>query len=115
MTRCGLLLLNLGTPDSPAVGDVRRYLREFLMDERVIDISRVRRAILLNLFILPFRPKKTSEAYRKVWTDRGSPLLYHGQDLQAKLADRLGAEVSVELAMRYQEPSIRGALSRFAA
>lgn len=115
MTRCGLLLLNLGTPDSPSVGDVRRYLREFLMDARVIDINVVRRALLLNLFILPFRPKKTAEAYRKIWTDGGSPLLAHGQDLQTKLAERLGADVTVELAMRYREPSIRSALSRFAA
>lgn len=109
----GLLFINLGTPDSTSVRDVRRYLREFLSDPRVIDISPVGRWLLLHLFILPFRPKKSAHAYEKVWTDRGSPLLVHGRDLVAKVSAALGDEVRVELAMRYQNPSIASALKRF--
>jgi protoheme ferro-lyase len=75
----GLLLVNLGTPESPRAADVRPYLREFLSDPRVIDISGWRRWLVLNLFILPFRPRQSGEAYEKVWTDRGSPLLFHSR------------------------------------
>lgn len=109
----GLMLVNLGTPDTTKTGDVRRYLREFLSDPRVIDISPWRRWLLLNLFILPFRPQKSAEAYRKIWTHSGSPLLLHGFDLVEKLSTALGGEMQVELGMRYQNPSIRAALSRF--
>ena len=77
----GLLLINLGTPAEPTTPAVRRYLRQFLSDPRVIDINPVGRALLLYLFILPFRPRRSAEAYRKVWTERGSPLLFHSQDL----------------------------------
>ena len=86
----GLLLVNLGTPASPRRGDVRRYLREFLFDPRVIDLPAWRRWLVLNLFILPFRPKSSGEAYAKIWTDRGSPLLFHSIDLAAKVQARLG-------------------------
>ncbi len=110
--RVGLLLINLGTPDSPATADVRRYLREFLSDPRVIDISPVGRWLLLNLIILPFRPRQSGEAYAKIWDDRGSPLLYHSNDLVEKVRQRLGADVQVELGMRYGNPSIRSALER---
>ena len=109
----GVLLVNLGTPDSPEVPDVRRYLREFLSDPRVLDTSALVRKLVLNLFILPFRPKQSSEAYRQIWTERGSPLLFHSQDLAAKLQRRLGDGVQVELAMRYQNPSIVRALENF--
>lgn len=112
MSPWGLILLNLGTPDSPAVGDVRRYLREFLSDPRVIDISGWRRWLLLNLIILPFRPKQSAAAYQKVWTDAGSPLLFHGQHLMQKLSQRLGDHARIELAMRYQNPSIRDVMTR---
>lgn len=113
MVRWGLMLLNLGTPDSTETRDVRRYLREFLSDPRVIDISPIGRALLLNLIILPFRPSKSAEAYRKVWTDRGSPLLFHGLDLRDKVAAALGETVKVELAMRYQNPSVASALKKY--
>src|ERR1700749_2882916 len=73
----GLLLVNLGTTDAPDASSVRRYLRQFLSDPRVLDINPIGRAALLHLFILPFRPAKSAHAYRKVWTDRGSPLLFH--------------------------------------
>lgn len=115
MQSTGLMLVNLGTPDTTDVCDVRRYLREFLSDPRVIDIPPVRRWLLLNLFILPFRPKKSAEAYRKVWSDRGSPLMFHGRDLVEKVRAALGGEVRVELAMRYQNPSIANVLSLFRA
>jgi ferrochelatase len=111
----GLLLVNLGTPDAPNSGEVRRYLREFLSDPRVLDINPVGRAMLLNMFILPFRPAKSAEAYRKIWTDRGSPLLFHSQDLAADVQRRLGAEWAVELGMRYQNPSLESALERLRA
>lgn len=112
--RTGLLLVNLGTPDSPERGDVRRYLRQFLSDPRVIDIAAWKRWLVLNLFILPFRPKASGEAYEQVWTDRGSPLLFHGIDLRDQVRRRLGDEVVVELAMRYGNPSIASAFDRFA-
>ncbi len=112
MARDGLLLVNLGTPDAPRTPEVRRYLREFLSDPRVFDMHPVKRALVLELFILPFRPRRSAEAYRQIWGERGSPLLFHGEDLAAKLRARLGPEVAVELAMRYQNPSIASALDR---
>lgn len=103
----GLLLLNLGTPDEPTTPAVRRYLREFLGDPRVLDINAVGRALLLHLVILPRRPAKSAEAYRSIWDkDRGSPLLYHSIDLAAAVAKQLGDRWKVELAMRYGSPSI---------
>lgn len=107
----GLLLLNLGTPDEPNAPAVRRYLRQFLSDPRVLDINPVGRAALLNLVILPRRPARSAEAYRKIWDpERGSPLLFHSRDLAARVAERLGPAWRVELAMRYGQPSIRSAL-----
>lgn len=109
----GILLVNLGTPESPEVADVRRYLREFLSDPRVIDINPVGRWLLLNLIILPLRPARSAEAYRKVWTDQGSPLLVHGKALTEAIAERLqDHDVVVELAMRYGSPSIEHGLNR---
>ncbi|MBS9524273.1 ferrochelatase [Litoribacter alkaliphilus] len=111
--KIGVLLVNLGTPDSTATGDVRKYLREFLMDPRVIDINPIGRWFLVNLIIAPFRAPKSAHEYRKVWTDRGSPLLYHTQDVKAKLEAKLHSEdYHVEFAMRYQSPSIEAGLNR---
>jgi len=109
--RTALLLLNLGTPESPETGDVRRYLKQFLFDPRVIDIHPIKRWLLLNLIILRFRPKQSGEAYAKIWTDRGSPLLFHSQDLATKVQARLGEEVHVELGMRYGNPSTESAIA----
>jgi protoporphyrin/coproporphyrin ferrochelatase len=111
--RLGVLLVNLGTPESPAPVDVRRYLREFLSDPRVLDVPAWQRALVLNLIILPFRPRKSGEAYAKIWTDRGSPLLFHSRDLADRVASRLGEAARVEVAMRYGRPSIGEALRRF--
>jgi ferrochelatase len=107
----GLLLLNLGTPEAPTTPAVRRYLREFLSDPFVIDSPAILRWLLLNFVILPFRPRRSAEAYAKVWTDRGSPLLVNSLDLLEKVRARVDAGVVVELAMRYGEPSIARALA----
>ena len=108
-----VLLLNLGTPDSPSVADVRRYLREFLSDPRVIDIHPVARWLLLNLVILPFRPAKSARAYQSIWgrDGAGSPLLFHSRGLEAGVRQTLGPGYVVELGMRYGAPSIPDALS----
>lgn len=107
----GVLLVQLGTPDSPSVPDVRRYLAEFLADPRVIDIHPVSRWLLLNLVILRTRPKNSAHAYQKIWTDRGSPLLFHSQDLAAALQTALGQGHRVALGMRYGQPALAGALA----
>ena len=108
MKKQAVLLVNLGSPDSPAVPDVRRYLREFLMDERVIDLTPWERWMLVHLLILPFRPRRTAEAYRKIWWPDGAPLVVISRRVQAALQRRL--PVPVELAMRYQHPSLETAL-----
>ena len=100
MARTGLLLVNLGTPAAPRTREVRTYLREFLSDPRVLDMPALGRALLLYGVILPFRPRKSAEAYRKVWTDRGSPVLFHGLDLAAKVQTALGPEIPVLLGGR---------------
>lgn len=111
----GVLLLNVGTPESPETGPVRAYLREFLGDPRVIDIPALPRWLLLNLVILPTRPRQSAEAYRKVWMEEGSPLLVHTIRLAKKLAARLGDGWAVEPAMRYGRPSIAEGLERLRA
>ena len=88
--RVGLLLINLGTPDAPRPPEVRRYLREFLSDPRVLDMPAVLRFLLLELVILPRRPRTSAAAYRKIWPAEGSPLLVHGRALAAKVQARLG-------------------------
>ena len=111
----GLLLVNLGTPDAPTPAAVRRYLREFLGDPRVIDLNALGRALLLNLIILPTRPAKSAHAYASIWdAERGSPLMFHSQDLAAAVAAQLGPAWHVELAMRYGRPSLGVALHAFA-
>jgi ferrochelatase len=113
--RTGVLLINLGTPDSPSVSDVRRYLREFLSDPRVVDINPLGRWLLLNLIILPLRPRRSAHAYQKIWTEEGSPLLVYGVQLAEKVQAALGDRFVVKLAMRYQKPSIRAAFEELLA
>ncbi|WP_296620080.1 ferrochelatase [Marivirga sp.] len=108
--KTGVLLVNLGTPDSTKTSDVRKYLREFLMDKRVIDIPFIYRWMLVNLIIAPFRAPKSAKEYRKLWVDRGSPLKFYGEDVRDMLQDELDEEYVVALAMRYQSPSIQDAL-----
>jgi ferrochelatase len=93
----------LGTPDSTKTGDVRKYLREFLMDGRVIDFPFIPRWMLVNLIIAPFRSPKSAGEYRKLWTDRGSPLLFHTQDLKDKLVKKLDPEKTKEYNKRAYE------------
>lgn len=109
----GILLVNLGTPDSPEVPDVRKYLREFLMDGRVIDIPYISRFFLVNGIIAPFRAPKSAKIYKELWTDKGSPLLYYGVRVTELLQTSLGNNYVVKLAMRYQSPSIEKALDEF--
>ncbi len=109
----GVLLINLGTPDSPSVPDVRRYLVEFLTDKRVIDIPGWRRQLLVRGIIAPFRAPNSAKLYREIWDKQtGSPLLHYSLIQQRLLQERLGEEYHVELAMRYQSPSIASALAR---
>lgn len=107
--KTGVLVVNLGTPDAPESAPVRRYLAEFLADPRVLDINPVGRWALLNLIILPTRPKQSAEAYAKVWGPDGSPLLVFGHALVDGLADAL-PDCEVVLAMRYGSPSIEAGL-----
>lgn len=104
--RTGVLLVNLGTPDAPETAPVRRYLRQFLSDRRVLTLPGPLRWLLLNLIILPTRPAKSAAAYREVWMPEGSPLLVHSKSLTAGVAASLGQDYQVELAMRYGQPSI---------
>ena len=103
----GVLLVNLGSPDSTSVGDVRRYLNEFLMDPRVIDSPWPLRRLIVSM-ILVTRPKQSAEAYHKIWTAEGSPLVVASRHLQVKLQERV--PLPVALAMRYQNPSITNAI-----
>lgn len=101
-----VLLLNVGTPDSTRVKDVRRYLREFLGDGRVIDIPPFSRWLLVNLIIAPFRAPKSAKLYRQLFTDRGSPLIYYTEDLVKKLNEIAPEGKRFFYAMRYQNPSL---------
>lgn len=108
----GILLVNLGSPDSPTVPDVRRYLNEFLMDGRVIDLPWPLRRFVVGMILIK-RPAESGHAYDKIWTKDGSPLIVTGKQLQAALQKRLS--VPVELGMRYQKPSIESAVKALAA
>lgn len=112
MSKKAVLLVNLGSPASTEVGDVREYLREFLTDERVIDVPFVRK-VVVPFIILNTRPKKSAEAYRAVWTEEGSPLIVTSRAQQRMLDEEV--KVPVELAMRYAEPSIPATIERMAA
>jgi ferrochelatase len=105
-----VLLVNLGTPDSPKTSDVRSYLFQFLNDKRVIDIAWLLRKILVNGIIVPFRAPKSAKVYKELWTERGSPIIYHTDDLTKKLKEELGEEFHVEYAMRYKNPSLKKTL-----
>lgn len=106
MNKTCVLLINLGTPDSPSTKDVRRYLSEFLNDPRVIDINPVARFLLVNFIIVPFRAPKSAKIYKELWTKDGSPILIYGKSVQRKLQSALGNNFDVELAMRYQNPNL---------
>jgi protoporphyrin/coproporphyrin ferrochelatase len=107
----GILLAQLGTPASPAVPDVRRYLREFLSDPRVIDLPTPARWLLVNAIIAPFRAPKSAHAYQSIWTPQGSPLLVNSRAFAEALQRELGAGFRVALGMRYGAPQLAGALA----
>ncbi len=108
----GILVINLGTPNSAEVSSVRSYLREFLTDKRVIDLPLPLRWLLVNVLILPFRPKKSAHAYQSIWTTAGSPLLCLSQNLIQQLQQQVGSTSKVALGMRYGQPSIPEALNQ---
>jgi ferrochelatase len=110
--KTGILLVNLGTPDSPSVKDVRIYLREFLNDPRVIDIPAIARFFLVNFVIVPFRVPKSAKIYKELWTEEGSPILFYGRSVQKKLQQILSDDFEVEFAMRYQSPGLNEVLAQ---
>jgi len=113
MAQTGVILANLGSPDSTEVKDVRRYLNEFLMDGRVIDINIISRILLVRGIIVPFRAPKSAEAYRTIWGKEGSPLISISRQLQKAVQEKL--DVTVELAMRYGNPTPKKAYDNLVA
>ena len=112
--KTGVLLINLGTPDSTSWWDIRKYLKEFLSDRRVIEVNPLIWQIILNLFILTLRPSKTAHAYKKIWMKERneSPLLFFTRNQANKLKKKIGNEkVIIDFAMRYGNPSIRSKLN----
>ncbi len=107
----GVLLINLGSPKELSKKSVRQYLRVFLSDDNVVDLPKFLQQFIIRLFILPFRPKNTLEAYEKIWTKKGSPLIISTESIANKLTEKTGW--NVEYAMRYEEPSIEKALHKF--
>ena len=110
MSKNAVLVVNLGSPDSTAISDVRTYLREFLSDDRVLDTPKPIQQFVLNCFILPTRPERSAEACQKVWTEQGSPLIVTNRNVQDLLQDRI--DDHVELAIRYGNPSIPRAIDK---
>jgi protoporphyrin/coproporphyrin ferrochelatase len=110
-----VVLINLGTPDAPEPGAVRRYLLQFLSDRRVVEIPAILWQPILRGLILTTRPRKSARAYREVWTNEGSPLLAIAKRQRKALEDRLGKQIPVGLAMRYGNPGIDGVVHRLAA
>lgn len=116
--KIGILLANLGTPDEPTAPAVKRYLKQFLSDPRVIDLPKFKWQLILNLFVLPKRAPKVAEAYKGIWTEQGSPLLAISRQQQKSLQtyfDAKGKETVIELGMSYGNPSIESAVSRLLA
>ncbi|HTB32547.1 MAG TPA: ferrochelatase [Bacteroidia bacterium] len=112
LQKTGILLLNLGTPDSPKTADERKYLREFLCDPRVLDIPWLQRQLLVKCVIAPLRGPKSAKQYEQIWTKEGSPLLIHSLNLSKKLQQKMGDNYVVELGMRYQSPPVSAALQK---
>jgi len=114
--KIGVLITNLGTPDAPTKNDLKKYLREFLSDPRVVEVPRLLWWMILNLFILNVRPRRSANAYSTVWTERGSPLLFHTKDqadaLRIKLKYTYGENIMVEFAMRYGSPSVDSVIDK---
>ena len=113
--KTGILIINLGTPDSTSWLDIRKYLKEFLSDRRVIEVSPILWQIILNLFILTFRPSKTAKAYKKIWFEKEnmSPLRFYTKSQSEKLSKIIGDDkVLIDYAMRYGNPSIKNVIKK---
>lgn len=114
--KIGVLITNLGTPDAPRKNELRRYLKEFLSDPRVVEVPRLIWWVILNFVILNIRPSRSAKAYKTVWTERGSPLMFHTQDqadgLRTQLQQQYGEDIVVEFAMRYGSPSIDSVIDK---
>ena len=108
--KIGVLICNLGTPDSYSVKDVRRFLKEFLSDGRVIEIPKIIWWFILYGVILTLRPKKSAKLYQSVWTENGSPLLFHSKKMVQKIKEFMPENIEIELAMRYGNPNMEKAL-----
>ena len=108
--KTGVLLTQLGTPDSPSIKDVKKYLTEFLNDKYVFDIPWIKRWLLVNLIIIPFRASNSAKLYQEIWSKEGSPLLKHTLELKDKLQGELGDSYHVAMGMRYQSPNLKDAL-----
>ena len=109
--KTGVLLINLGSPKELTKKSVRKYLKVFLSDDYVLDLPKILQQIILRVFILPFRPKNTLEAYELIWTPEGSPLIISTESIAKKLSSKTGWDV--DYAMRYEDPSIENALLNF--
>ena len=108
-----MLISNLGTPDSPSRKDLKKYLNQFLMDKRVIDLPRLLWIPILKIIILNIRPRKSAKLYRSIWTDKGSPLMVFSKNILKKLSDSIDDRITVALGMRYGSPSIKEAMDIF--
>ena len=111
--KIGVLISNLGTPDSPSRKDLKKYLNQFLMDKRVIDLPRLLWIPILKIIILNIRPRKSAKLYRSIWTDKGSPLMVFSKNILKKLSDSIDDRITVALGMRYGSPSIKEAMDIF--
>ena len=108
--KTAVILANVGTPDEPTVGAVRRYLFQFLNDRRVIDLPWLLQKFLVNVIIVPFRAPKSTKLYQMLWTEKGSPLMYISNESRDKLQKALGENYEVFVGMRYQNPSLKAVL-----
>ena len=111
--KIGVLISNLGTPDSPSRKDLKKYLNQFLMDKRVIDLPRLLWIPILKIIILNIRPRKSAKLYRSIWSDKGSPLMVFSKNILKKLSDSIDDRITVALGMRYGSPSIKEAMDIF--
>ena len=112
MDQTAVILVNLGTPDSPALSDVRRYLFQFLNDRRVIDLPWILQKFLVNLIIVPFRTPKSTKLYEQLWNGKGSPLLYYSEQVAEEVQIRLGDQYRIFNAMRYGKPDLKEILNQ---
>ena len=112
--KTGVLLANLGSPTAPTTRAVRRFLKDFLWDPRVVNLPRSLWWVILHFFVLPFRPSRSAKAYQKIWHEKGSSLTYMTRQLTGEVADQLNAKgITTDYVMRYGEPSMATQLRAF--